>query len=129
MKSYPIFISLLALLFIACKKERTCSCTVTTSGTITTHSQSAGITFSVNIGIPIPPIEITTARDTTYTQSYGYVNTSKENYEKISKRAMKRNCPRTYEESFQDGGITIIPGTSTVTTSESGKREYACKIE
>jgi hypothetical protein len=132
MKFYFSFICLLAIVFISCgKKDRVCSCTVATSGTITTHSQSSAITYSLNLGLPlpIPPLEITQAKDTTIVTPVSYADTRTVNYAKISKRNMETNCPKTFEETYHDGSTTIIPGSSTVTATEAGKKTYMCEIE
>jgi hypothetical protein len=135
MKNYLIAfsISAFAIVFVSCKKERTCSCTVATTGTVTMQSKSAGITFTLNLGlpipIPIPPIVITSAKDTSFVTPYSYSNTLKTKYDKVSKGAIKKNCPSTMEETFTDGSTNIVPGSYTVTSTEEGKKTYTCKIE
>jgi|GEM_PF-1787418 len=131
MKFYLVVLSILCLSILSCKKERTCTCQIIDSGTTTTRSQSAGVAFSLNIGIPlpIPPITITEAKDTTIVTSYAYGNSRKTTYDKASKKTITKACPTKSEESYTDGSTTIIPGTSTVTVSENGKKTYTCKIE
>lgn len=123
----------LAVFFISCKKERACNCEVTKTGTSTTRCQTAGITFSLNLGlplpVPIPPIVVSPAKDTTIVTSFSYKNPQKLNYENVSKRTLKKICQSAFEEEYSDQSSSVIPGTSTVTTTEAGKKAYSCEIE
>jgi hypothetical protein len=136
--AFLIAIGISAIFFVSCRKERVCSCSVVTSGTKQTQAHKAAVvsnlTFSLNLGLPLPPIEIpdveiSPERDTSYSTNFNYTNAYKANYDKISKRQMQSNCPSTFEETFSDGSTTIVPGTTTVITTESGKKTYKCKIE
>lgn len=131
MKNYLIAILALGTFFVSCKKERVCSCSVSTTGTTTTHSQGAGVSFSLSIGLPlpVPPVEISPAKDTTIVVPFSYADTHKTTYNKVSKKAIRNACPSSFEETITDGSTTIIPGTSTVTVSKSGRKAYTCKIE
>lgn len=131
MKNFFIIAIFSCLIFTGCKKDRVCSCSVETFGTKTTRSQSAGVTFTINLGIPlpIPPIELSPAKDTTIVAPFIYLNSLKTNYTKVSKGAMKKNCPTSFEENFTDASTTIIPGTSTITINETGVKSYKCEIE
>lgn len=126
--------SLLAvmILFAACKKERTCTCEITTSGNVSSHAVSNGLSFSIgNIGlpIPIPPITIVAAKDTNFVTPYSYSSTSKETYDKISKRSIKGTCPSATEESINSTSTDIMPGSYTVTSTNVGTRTGKCSIE
>jgi len=126
MKFYLFAFCITGLGFISCRKDRTCNCLVTTEGTSTTHSQSAGNTINIP---PIPPIVITPASDTIYSNPYVNNDTEITNYHKVSKNTMYKNCPTGSEKNFTENSTNIIPGTSTVTTTNSGKKTYSCKIE
>jgi hypothetical protein len=126
MKTIFFNLSIFCLCLISCKKERSCNCTVLTQGTTTTHNQAAGISISIPI---VGSITLTQPSDTTMMNSYTDNGTKKMNYEKVSKKTMKKTCPSSYEETFNDNSSLITPGSSTVTTTNSGKRSYTCKIE
>jgi hypothetical protein len=145
MKTFFYFL-ILCLVFISCKKERACNCSVATNLTVQTHAQKAAVvttindtvSITLNVGFPLPPIDVpinlpnvlvSPAKDTTYTSSYIYNNTYKINYDKISKKQMKNNCPKSFEETVADGNNMIVPGSYTVTATGSGKKTYTCKIE
>lgn len=112
--------------FFSCKKDRTCSCTVSTRGTTTTRNQTAGITLPIP---GLPPIEIMPGQDTTIYTPFTYTDTDIASYKKVSKNTMNENCPTTSEESFNDSYVVITPGTSTVSINNHGKKTYACEIK
>ena len=126
MKNYLIALIFISITFISCKKDRDCTCTVYTTGVKTIHNQTAGTSFSFP---PLPPIVLIAAKDTTSSEPYAYYTNKKENYHKVSKNSMKKNCPATEEENTYDSYTINSPGTSTVTVTDSGKRTYTCKIE
>lgn len=133
MKHLSIASLVLAILFISCKKDRVCSCDVSTLGTRTIASRSASVTYSLNlplpIPIPIPPLELIQGRDTTITSSFSYSNPKETTYDKVSKKMANAVCPATSEESYNDNYTTIIPGSATITVTENGRKTYTCKIE
>ena len=110
----------------ACKKDRTCSCSIVTTGTTTTHSQTAGNTVDIS---PLPPIVIVAPTDTTFSTPFTYISSSKYNYDKVSKKTMRKNCASSSEENLMDGSTLVSPGTSTVTTTRKEKKVYTCTIE
>ncbi|PBQ32544.1 hypothetical protein CNR22_12435 [Sphingobacteriaceae bacterium] len=126
MKYYFRIATLLCLSLSACKKDRTCSCSITSTGSTITHSQTAGNVINIP---PLPPVVIVAATDTTFTTPFVYYSTTKSNYDKVSKKSMRANCASSSEEDLKDGSTLITPGTSTVTTTRSGKRVYDCSIE
>lgn len=130
------FILALSAILLSCKKERTCSCNITTSGTINSRALSAGLTFTFGFNLPglpipvvIPPITIIGSKDTSFVTPYSYASTSKETYEKISNRSLKGSCPTTKEESIGYTSTDLVPGSYTVTSTNTGTKKSSCKIE
>ncbi len=130
------FVFAIALVLLSCKKERTCSCDVTTSGNVTSNAKSAGLSFTLSasqLGLPfpvnIPPIVIIASKDTTFVTPYNYGSTSKETYDKISTRSLKGSCPSSTEESINNASTQMVPGSHTVTSTNVGSRKSTCKIE
>lgn len=126
MKFYLGLAALICISLSSCRKDRTCSCSITTTGSTITHSQTAGNVINIS---PLPPVVIVPATDTTFTTPFVYYSTTKSNYDKVSKKSMRRNCASSSEEEWRDGSTLITPGTSTVTTTRTEKRVYSCSIE
>jgi len=103
--------------FFACKKDRTCSCTVTDSGKSTTTAQ-----FVANIG-PIPVVLF----DTSFTTSFSETDSRDIVYKKIKKGDAKKNCI-SYSEPYKENTYNSVPNFSLVTTRE-GTRTYDCKLK
>jgi hypothetical protein len=131
MKRSFFLIALLLFVISSCKKERTCSCRIESRGTKTVHNQSASVTVTLNLipGIPIPPVELVPAKDETSSNDYFFITTEKTSYDKIKKGVMKKLCQPDFSEDVFDSDVNVIPGTSTVTTTDQGKKNYTCKIE
>ena len=130
--------SLLAviILFTACKKERTCTCEITTSGSVNSHVVTNGLSFSIDgsaLGLPFPvnfpPITLAASKDTNLVTPYSYNSSYKETYDKTSKRSIKRSCPSSTEESINKSYTTIVPGSYTVTSNEVGTERGSCAIK
>lgn len=126
MKFYVFALSIFCLTVVSCKKDRTCNCTVITSGVKTTHNQTAGNTINIP---PLPPVVIVPATDTTYSNSYSTSSRQITSYNKVSKKSMNTSCAASFEETTGDVSLILTPGTSTVTTTDAGLRKYTCKIE
>lgn len=126
MKFYLLVLGIAGLIFISCKKDRSCNCTVSTRGTTITRNQTAGITLPIP---GFPPIEIIPGSDTTVVTPFTDSNIDNTSYRKVSKNTMNERCPTTSEETFNDHSVVITPGTSTVTTSTYGKKTYACEVK
>ncbi|WP_317899617.1 hypothetical protein [Aurantibacillus circumpalustris] len=133
MKFHLVILSIVCLTIGSCKKkeDRTCTCAINTSGNRTTHSQSAGVSFTLNLGIPIPipPVEITPAKDTTVVTPFTYSDTQKTIYQQLTESEIEKVCPTSQEETYSNGYTTVVPGSSTVTVSESGTKKSTCQIE
>lgn len=113
------------LLFNSCKKDRSCTCTVTSSESTTIRNQTAGTTFTLlgNVITLVPP------SDTTVTTQKNYSNVEKTDYHKVSKKSMRSNCPVSFQESDEDSYVSLAAGTSTVSTTKIVTKKYACEIE
>jgi hypothetical protein len=122
MKNYFIAIAALGIMAMSCKKDRTCSCTVTTDGTTTTHTQTAGLAIA---GLPA----ILPATDTTTSQPLHSVNTLNTTYPKVSKSSIRANCFSKSEESIDQTSTNTSPGIFTITTTDTGAKTYACTID
>jgi len=117
MKNYLAALAVLSIVFSSCKKDRSCSCTVTTSGTTTTHTQTTGFE-------PFLP-----GTDTTTYQPLSSSNTLKQDYNKVSKKTMRGNCVAHSQESLNQNTSNTSPGIFTITTTDNGTKVYDCKIE
>lgn len=107
----------LCFVFVSCKKDRTCSCTITNIGTNTVHTVTPGL----------PPL--LPATDTTIVTPTNSINTQKTKYTKVSKKTMRNNCYEKLDESYSESTTNGVPGLFTITTTQAGVRTYACKIE
>lgn len=117
MKNYLVALTLCCFAVISCKKDYTCSCTVTTNGSTTTRTQSAGFEPFIS------------GTDTTTTQPLYQVNTEKRSYTKVSKSDMRSNCFTKSVESLNQSSTSNTAGIYTITTTQSGTKTYDCKIE
>lgn len=125
MKSSFLIFASACLLFISCKKDRSCSCTVTSNESTTIRNQTAGTSFTLlgNVITLVPP------SDTAVTTQKNYSNVEKKEYNKVSKKSMRANCPVSFQESDEDSYVSLTAGTSTVTTTRVVTKKYACEIE
>jgi hypothetical protein len=115
---HPRFTTLLlAGILFSCAKERSCNCTISTSGVTTTRTQTAGF----------PPL--IAGSDTTTINGFGNYNTSTTRFEKMSRKRMRSLCPPRSEETIKDDKLNVAPGVYTVSTSEEGTRVTECKVE
>src|ERR1051326_1935085 len=100
MKKVSIAVAMLAMSFVACKKEdRTCTCTVTKSGTSTT---TAALTFSVAIIGNVPIID--TSFVTGVADSFTYDRVIKD----ATKKQGKANCI-SYSEPYKETTTNSAP--------------------
>lgn len=120
MKNYLMpSLLLLSVFFIACKKDRVCDCTITTSGTTTTK---ATVAIDLGLGIPIP------LADTTFNAGLYKVDENKITMNKVTKRTAKNNC-FSKTEDINESNPTVIPGFLNVTVTNVGTRTYNCKLK
>lgn len=126
MKTTSLFFAALIVLLSSCRKDRTCNCTVTKEGTVTTRNQTPGISISIS---PLPPVEVLAPSDTTIVSPLNGTYEEKTVYQDIKLKTAKSNCVSNYEVSVSENSVQILPGTATITTTQSGKKIYSCKIE
>lgn len=117
MRSVAFTLALCCLLLLGCKKDRTCICTITSTGSTNTRTQTPGI----------PPL--LAESDTTILSPINSVTGSNTKYNKLSKRDMRNNCPASASETFNESSVNQVPGIFTITTTQSGIRSYSCKID
>ena len=115
MKNYLI-LCFIAVFAFACKKDRVCECTVTSTITTTRRTQTEGF----------PPFLPST--DTTEVISATTIKTEKSIFEKVSKKLTKFNC---FDKTtpVDNTSTTYVTGTYTNTTTDKGTKDYSCKIE
>lgn len=109
------------VLFVACKKDRTCSCTVYRTGTTTTEGKVSQELF----GIPFD------LADTSFTQPINDVRIYDKKMTKITKADAKGNCIN-YSQPFFEKNLTSVPAASfnlVVTVTNSGDEKYECKLK
>jgi hypothetical protein len=123
MKTPLIICGLAIVIFAACKKDRTCSCTLTKTGTSTT---TASISLSVTIPgvpIPLPPI----AYDTTEVTAVGETQSIDRKMKEVSKKQGDYNCV-SYSEPYTETTHNVVTNF-TLTTTETGTKDYSCKLK
>jgi hypothetical protein len=114
----PFIVLLVTIVFLtACKKKRTCNCSIRKTGVTVTRTQSPGF----------PPL--LPGSDTTTTSPYSFYDTSKTEYEKVSEKKVRSSCPSHSEETTNNSNVSAVPGIYTITTSESGKVTRECTID
>jgi len=121
MKNYLI-LGLVALTIISCKKDRTCSCTITKTGTSTTTGKADLMLLP---GFPIP------LADTSFITSVNETLSADKKMEKVTKRAAKNNCI-SYSEPYSETILTSVPASSfnlTVSVTNKGDRHYTCELK
>jgi hypothetical protein len=118
MKTFIIVSALASMAFISCKKDRTCSCTVTKTGTSTT---TAALTYSVPLLGNVPII------DTSFTTPINEVQTYDKTIIDVNKRTAKQNCV-SYKEPYNENIVNAAPPLQLTTTSK-GDRTYNCELK
>lgn len=105
-----LFILLLAVAVMACKKSRTCSCT-----SVFTDEYSS--VFNNSTYTNVSGTNISTTED-------------KYTFDNIKKRDMRRvtNC-NTRTEKYSTSSTATITGTITVTNTYNYTNEVTCKLE
>jgi hypothetical protein len=121
MKNYFV-ITIVALLAFACKKDRTCACTITKTGTSTTTGKAELILFP---GFP------TTLADTSFVTTVNETQIIDKKIEMVSKRVAKNNC-LSYTEPYNETILTSVPASSfnlSVIVTNKGDKHYDCKLK
>ena len=117
MKSFSYALAVIVLFLVGCRKDRTCVCSITSTGFTTTRTQTPGI----------PPL--LAESDTTIVSPLNSLSTSNTKYNKVSKHDMRSNCRESSSETFHESSVNQVPGIFTITTSQSGIKSYSCKID
>lgn len=118
MKKVIIIAVVFANTFLACKKDRTCECSVKKTGTSNT---TAALTFSIAIIGNVPIID--TSFVTTVSDVFNYERTLTD----VSKKQAKNNCIG-YSEPYKETTTNSAPPLSLITT-ETGTRTYDCSLK
>jgi len=116
-----ILFSILSLVLFSCKKDRTCSCTVTKTGTSTTNGH-----FEVTV---IPGFPVT--QDSSFVSQINDVQSVDKKLEKVTKQTAKNNCV-SYTEPYNETTLTSVPGTTvsiSITVTDVGNKRYSCKLK
>ena len=111
-------LALASLIFISCKKDRVCSCTMTKNGTTTT---TAALTYSVPIVGNVPII------DTSFTSPVNEVQSYDKTIVDVNKRTAKQNCV-SYKEPYTET-ITNSAPPLMLTTTMKGEASYKCELK
>jgi len=121
MKNYFILV-VFTLVFFACKKDRTCNCTITKTGTSTTTGKAELIIIP---GFPTP------LADTSFVTSINETQSTDKKIEKVTKRTAKNNCI-SYTEPYNETTLTSVPSASfnlSITVINKGDKHYDCELK
>jgi len=105
----------------ACKKDRTCSCTVTRAGSSTTQGKVVQEIF----GFPI------TLADTSFTQGANSSQVVDKKMTKVTKKTGENNCV-SYSQPYNEVTLTSVPASSfnmVITVTDKGEETYDCKLK
>lgn len=114
MKNYILI--LVSLIVFSCKKDRTCSCTVTKTGTSATTGKVDLVIFQV---------------DTSFVTNVIETQIVDKKIEKVTKRRAKNNCV-SYTEPYNETILTSVPTSSfnlSVIVTNKGDKHYACELK
>jgi hypothetical protein len=117
------YISVIALFILAsaCKKDRTCECTETKTGTSYTNGAVGLVFFGFN-----QPLA-----DTSFSTSVNELRTYNRGYTKVTKRQAKSTCV-SYSEPYKERTLTAVPASSfqlSVEVINEGIVKYDCKLK
>jgi hypothetical protein len=106
----------------ACKKDRTCECSETRTGTSLTTGKASLVIF---------PGFAQDLADTTFSTPLSDYRTYERKYIKTTKRAAKKDCI-SYSEPFLEKTTTSVPSASfqlSVIVTNSGTATYDCQLK
>ncbi len=118
MRNLFITIALTSIGLAACKKDRTCSCTLTKTGTSTT---TAALTFSVPLLGNVPII------DTSFSTPINEIQVYDKTINDVNKRTAKQNCV-SYHEPYNENVVNVAPPLM-LTTNSKGEKVYKCELK
>ena len=117
-----ILSTLIAFAFVACKKDRTCNCSITKTGTSTTTAKADITLFP---GFPTP------LADTSFVTPVSEVQNVDKKIEKTTKMRAKNTCV-SYTEPYTETVLTSVPASSfnlSVIVTNKGDKKYACELK
>ena len=121
-KTFLIIAVISSLVFFECKKkDRTCSCTITKSGTSTTTGKVTQVLF----GFPI------NLADTSFVTTVNEITIEDIVLQKTTKKTAKNNC-YSYSEPYDDKTVTSVPASSfalSVVVEDKGTKQHDCKLK
>ncbi|MBK9283839.1 MAG: hypothetical protein IPM51_05905 [Sphingobacteriaceae bacterium] len=121
MKKNVILVAAFVVIAFACKKDRTCECTVTKKGTSSTQGKVEQNLF----GFPVA------LADTTFETNVSEIQTYEIKMEKVTKKTAKGNCYK-YTEPYNEKTITSVPAASfnlSVVVTDKGEKTFDCKLK
>jgi len=116
-----IVLAFVTLIFVACKKDRTCACIVTKTGTSTTTGKVDAIFF----GFPTP------LADTSFVTNINESQSVDKKIENATKMRAKNNCI-SYSEPYTETVLTSVPASSfnlSVIVTNKGEKKYDCELK
>ncbi len=117
-----VLLALVISLGYACKKDRTCECSETRTGTSLTTGKASIVIF---------PGFSQDLADTTFSTALSDYRTYERKYIKTTRRAAKKDCI-SYSEPFLEKTATTVPSPSfqlSVIVTNSGTATYDCKLK
>jgi hypothetical protein len=120
-KIAPFSVCLIVMALMACKKDRTCHCTMTKTGTSTTH----GSANEVLLGFPV------SLADTSFTTPVNDIQVYDRKINKATKSTAANNCV-SYSEPYKETTLTSVPASSfnlSVEVTNEGTVSYDCKLK
>jgi hypothetical protein len=120
-KIAPLAVCLIVVAQMACKKDRTCHCTMTKTGTSTTHGSAS----EVLLGFPV------TLADTSFSTPANDLQIYDRTIKKSTKKAAKNNCI-SYSEPYKETTLTSVPASSfnlSVEVTNTGTVTYDCSLK
>jgi hypothetical protein len=120
-KTLPFALCFIVVVQMACKKDRTCHCTKTKTGTSTTH----GSANEVLLGYPVP------LADTSFSTPVNDIQVYDKTINKATKSAAQNNCIN-YSEPYKETTLTSVPASSfnlSVEVTNTGTVSYDCKLK
>ena len=109
------------LIFAACKKDRTCTCTVSRTGTSTTTAKVTQVIF----GFPID------LADTAFITPVYDIQLIDKKMTNVTKKTAGSNCI-SYTQPYSETNLTSVPASSfnlSISITNKGEEKYDCKLK
>lgn len=115
-------IALIAIVFFGCKKEnRTCSCSVTRTGTSTTTAKVSQVLGGFQFDLA----------DTSFVKNITDIQTIDKVLIDVTKKSAKGNCI-SYTQPYNETVLTSVPAASfemAITVVNKGEEKFDCKLK